>query len=172
MPLEPVEVEYCSLCSCPPEFCEYAGCKAAKMAKELGKVSVDGEGGAGAAGGGGGEGAAAAAAAAGDEDEVEKKLPGGKTKKKKDKMVTITRSTRNKKKMITTVSGLDNFEVKLAEASKIFGKKFACGASVTKAATGKEEIDVQGDFSDEMAKLITEKFGIDGDLIKLVDKGK
>jgi hypothetical protein len=27
-------------------------------------------------------------------------LPGGKTKKKKDKMVTITRSTRNKKKMV------------------------------------------------------------------------
>jgi hypothetical protein len=32
--------------------------------------------------------------------------------------------------MITTVAGLDNFDVKLPEASKIMGKKFACGASV------------------------------------------
>ena len=139
------------------------------------KVSVsDGAGGgaAGAAEAGAAEDGAAGAGGGGEGEAGEKKLPGGKTKKKKEKMVTITRSTRNKKKMITTVAGLDNFDVKLAEASKIFGKKFACGASVTKAATGKEEIDVQGDFSEEMAKLITDKFGIDGDIIKLVDKGK
>ena len=167
MPLEPVEVEYCPLCSCPPEYCDYAGCKAAKVEQAMAKVSVEGEGGADATEGGAGKGAAAA----GGEGEGEKK--GGKSsKKKKEKMVTITRSTRNKKKTITTVSGLDNFEVKLAEASKLFGKKFACGSSVTKAATGKEEIDVQGDFSEEISKLIADKFGVDGDLIKLVDKGK
>ena len=66
---------------------------------------------------------------------MEKKLPGGKTKKKEKnaKAVTITRSTRNRRKMITTVSGLHYFDVKNAEAAKLFGKKFACGASVSKA---------------------------------------
>mmetsp|Transcript_42772 Transcript_42772/g.68824 ORF Transcript_42772/g.68824 Transcript_42772/m.68824 type:complete len:173 (+) Transcript_42772:136-654(+) len=172
MPLAPVHVEYCSLCSCPPEFCHYAGCKGVALETALGKVSVsggDGEGGAAAGASVGGEGAAAAAGGGEDGD---KKLPGGKSKKKKDKMVTITRSTRNKKKMITTVNGLDLFDVKLVDASKLFGKKFACGASITKAATGKEEIDVQGDFSEEMAKVISDKFGIDSSNISFVDKGK
>ena len=57
--------------------------------------------------------------------------------------VTIERATRNKRKCVTTVVGLDQFGVKLAEASKKFGKKFACGASVTKDASNKEQIDVQ-----------------------------
>ena len=35
MPLEPVEVEYCSLCGCPPEYCENAGCKRVKLEKEM-----------------------------------------------------------------------------------------------------------------------------------------
>lgn len=167
MPLEPVDVQYCSLCGCPPEFCEYAGCNAAKVEAAMGAVTVSGEGGSA-----GGVGEPAAATAAGGEAGEEKKAGGGKNKKKKEKMVTITRTTRNKKKTVTTVSGLDAFDVKLAEASKLFGKKFACGASVTKAATGKEEIDVQGDFSEEMKALIVDKFGVDADLIKLVDKGK
>jgi density-regulated protein DRP1 len=57
--------------------------------------------------------------------------------------VLIERATRNKRKCITTVIGLDLFGVKLADASKKFGKKFACGASVTKDASNKEQIDVQ-----------------------------
>jgi density-regulated protein DRP1 len=57
--------------------------------------------------------------------------------------VIIERATRNKRKCITTVIGLDQFGVKLADASKKFGKKFACGASVTKDAANKEQIDVQ-----------------------------
>jgi translation initiation factor 1 (eIF-1/SUI1) len=58
--------------------------------------------------------------------------------------------------------------------SKAFASKFNLYryTSVTKDASGKGEIDVQGDFSEEMAKIITDKFGIDADLIKLVDKGK
>jgi density-regulated protein DRP1 len=55
----------------------------------------------------------------------------------------IEKHTRNKKKMTTTVTGLELFGVKLAEASKTFGKKFACGCSVTKSAAGVEQIDMQ-----------------------------
>jgi density-regulated protein DRP1 len=57
--------------------------------------------------------------------------------------ILIETNTRNKKKMVTTVSGLELFGIKLADASKAFGKKFACGASVTKSATGAEQIDMQ-----------------------------
>lgn len=57
--------------------------------------------------------------------------------------VVLERNTRNKKKCITTISGLDMFGVKLGEASKLFGKKFASGASITKNAEGKEQIDCQ-----------------------------
>lgn len=57
--------------------------------------------------------------------------------------VVLERNTRNKKKCVTTISGLDLFGVKLAEASKIFGKKFASGASIVKNAEGKEQIDIQ-----------------------------
>ncbi len=55
----------------------------------------------------------------------------------------IETNTRNKKKMTTTVMGLEMFGIKLAEASKMCGKKFACGCSVTKGPTGAEQIDMQ-----------------------------
>ena len=98
--------------------------------------------------------------------------------------MTIERATRNKRKCVTTVIGLDAFGVKLADASKKFGKKFACGASVTKDASNKEQIDVQaraprgrrvqrrcasladgkpprlaqGDFMDEIAEYICKEW--------------
>ena len=95
--------------------------------------------------------------------------------------LVIERATRNKRKCVTTVIGLDMFGVKLAEASKKFGKKFACGASVTKDASNKEQIDVQaraprhatrrarehppdafataqGDFMDEIAEFICKEW--------------
>jgi density-regulated protein DRP1 len=78
--------------------------------------------------------AAAAAAAAG-----QKKKKGAKAAPQ----VVLESATRNKKKAITTISGLDGFGVKLSEAAKAFGKKFACGASVVKNAMGSEEIDMQ-----------------------------
>ena len=100
------------------------------------------------------------------------------------------------------MSGLDLFGVKLAEASKKLGKKFACGASVVKAqAEGKEEIDVQaragsgegtrvrprdltrdgivssqGDFLEEIADFVVKTWGAEAGIgeeaIKLVDREK
>ena len=157
MPLEPVEVEYCSLCGCPPEYCENAGCKRVKLEKEMEGASVSDKP------------PVDAPAAEGEE----KKEGGKKKKEKKAKGVTITRTTRNKKKTITNVAGLEHYpEVKIAECAKTLGKKFACGASVTKGPTGKDEIDVQGDFSHEIADLLAEKFGVDRETTKVVDKGK
>ena len=85
----------------------------------------------------------------------------------------IERATRNKRKCVTTVTGLDLFGIKLADASKKFGKKFACGASVTKDASNREQIDVQGDFMDEMAEYIVKEFKeITMDDLKLIDRDK
>jgi translation initiation factor 1 (eIF-1/SUI1) len=74
--------------------------------------------------------------------EVDKKKSGKKAVKKQ---IVVERATRNKRKCVTSVLGLELFGVKLAEAAKKFGKKFACGASVVKDASNKEQIDVQGD---------------------------
>ena len=40
--------------------------------------------------------------------------------------------------------------------SKDFGKKFASGCSVTKTASGGEEIVIQGDLSDEIFDMLLE----------------
>lgn len=87
-----------------------------------------------------------------------KLLPGGKTKKVPKKEIVLERNVRNKKKCVTTVRGLETFGVKLNEAAKKFGKKFACGSSVVKDGAGKEEIDVQGDFSHELAAFIMKTY--------------
>jgi density-regulated protein DRP1 len=111
----------------------------------------------GAEGAEGGDGAAAVGgAAAGDAA-----APDAVKKKKKVKLpsaVVLERNTRNKKKCITTVAGLDQFGVKLAEAAKLFGKKFASGASATKAPDGTPQIDIQGDVLDGAAALIVKTY--------------
>ena len=43
------------------------------------------------------------------------------------------------------------------------GKKFACGASVTKTAeAGKEQVEVQGDVVARAAELLVEQYGKEG----------
>ncbi|XP_022729799.1 translation machinery-associated protein 22-like isoform X3 [Durio zibethinus] len=70
--------------------------------------------------------------------------------------VVIEKVVRNKRKCITTVKGLELFGVKLSDASKKLGKKFATGASVVKGPNDKEQIDVQGDISYDVVEFITE----------------
>jgi len=65
------------------------------------------------------------------------------SKKKAKPEIIIDRNTRNKKKCVTTVFGLDSFGIKLSEAAKLFAKKYAGGAAVQKTPTEKEQIDVQ-----------------------------
>ncbi|KAK9836077.1 hypothetical protein WJX84_000504 [Apatococcus fuscideae] len=99
-------------------------------------------------------------------ENIEKKLPGGKVKKKSRPEVILERNTRNKKKCVTTVLGLDTFGVKLQDASKLFGKKFASGAAITKNPMEKDQIDVQGDFLDQAAELILKTYGKDKGISK------
>lgn len=74
----------------------------------------------------------------------------------------------DRRKYVTTISGLDCYEhLKLKEVASALGKKFGAGASVTKSADGKPEIDVQGDLCYELKELLPTMFGIpEGAIVK------
>ncbi|CAI9100593.1 OLC1v1037722C1 [Oldenlandia corymbosa var. corymbosa] len=160
---QPVQVLYCGVCSLPPEYCEFGPdfekCKpwliqnapdvypdllkegdakeADKVSDKLQSTSISG------------------GSSTSNPGEV-KRLPGGKVKKKEKQEIIIEKVTRNKRKCITTVKGLELFGVKLSDASKKLGKKFATGASVVKGPTEKEQIDVQGDIFYDIVEFITD----------------
>ena len=93
--------------------------------------------------------------------------------KRANSVVTIKRIERNKRKYVTAVSGLEAFGLELKKVAKDFGKKFATGSSVTKTASGGEEIVVQGDVSDEIEEFLIEKYKeIPEDNIEFIDDKK
>jgi density-regulated protein DRP1 len=75
---------------------------------------------------------------------------------------------------VTAVIGLEAFGLELKKVAKDLGKKFATGSSVTKTASGSEEIVVQGDVSDEIEEFLLEKYAdlIPEDNIELVEDKK
>lgn len=88
-------------------------------------------------------------------------------------IVTIKRIERNKRKFVTSISGLEAFGLDLKKVAKDFGKKFATGSSVTKTPSGGEEIVVQGDVSEEIEEFLLEKYkDIPEDNIELVEDKK
>jgi density-regulated protein len=91
-----------------------------------------------------------AKAAASEQREAERKA---------DAMVYIKRVERQKRKYVTVVTGLEEHGLDLKKMAKEFGKKFATGSSVTKTASGTEEITVQGDVSDDLYDFLEEKYG-------------
>jgi len=174
-PRYPLNVTYCPVCGMPPEFCEFGptpskcfsehpelheGVEAPEpSAKEVKQAAADAAEAKAAATTEGGEGGAAAAPAP------------AKGKKKDKKEVTMTVAQRNKRKFITTIAGLDLFDVKLAEISKLFSKRFACGSTVTKNPSMKDVVEVQGDVCTEVAEILVSKYNIPQEAIFIV-KGK
>ncbi|KAK5072487.1 Translation machinery-associated protein 22 [Lithohypha guttulata] len=79
--------------------------------------------------------------------------------RKAEAMVLIKRVERNKRKYVTVVSGLEEHGLTLKDVAKALGKKFATGSSVTKTASGGEEITVQGDVSDDLYDWLLEVYG-------------
>ncbi|GLT97264.1 hypothetical protein SLE2022_148370 [Rubroshorea leprosula] len=173
---QPVKVLYCPVCSLPAEYCEFGPdfekCKpwltknapelypdllkeanekeAEKVSEQLQSIGISSAS----------TDVAASTAQSGEasssKQEEVKRLPGGKIKKKEKQEVVIEKVVRNRRKCITIVKGLDLFGVKLSDASKKLGKKFATGASVVKGPTEKEQIDVQGDIAYDIVDFITE----------------
>ncbi|KAJ0260817.1 Translation machinery-associated protein 22 [Hirschfeldia incana] len=171
--LEPAKVLYCGVCSLPAEYCEFgpdfARCKPwlienapdlypdlLKEANEKGVDNVSDK--LQSVGISGADGAAPSSSQSGGTSKKEevKRLPGGKVKKKDRQEVIIEKVVRNKRKCITIVKGLELFGIKLSDASKKLGKKFATGASVVKGPTEKEQIDVQGDIIYDIVEFITD----------------
>lgn len=74
------------------------------------------------------------------------------------KVVTISVHHRSKKKKITEITGLQAFGLKPKDLIKFFSNKFACSVSVNKAKA--DEIDVQGDFSYDVAEILQEKYSV------------
>lgn len=89
-------------------------------------------------------------------------------KKAKAKQVRIVTSQRQKRKHITTVTGLEAYNAtKLPLVAKAFSKKFACQASATK---DKDELLVQGDFGIEVAEALVADYGVKKSDIKIVQE--
>lgn len=94
-------------------------------------------------------------------------------KKKKDPeppKITVKLTDRNKRKHITTIAGLEQFDIDLKKAAKLFAGKFACGSSVTKSPQGYDEITIQGDVIDTVVKVITDNYKVSQDSITIVQK--
>lgn len=162
----------------PYEYCEfsketYEKCKKADPAKH--GLSVEEDNSAEAAAGAGV--AAGEAPKAEGAPEEEKKSSGGGggsggKKKKNEGVVVLNVSQRNKRKFVTTVQGLEFYDIKLPEVSKKFAKRFSCGASVGKNASNQAVIDIQGDVSNELFEILTEEYEIPEDRIVIQEEKK
>ena len=99
------------------------------------------------------------------------KKKANKNKPKGKQEILIAQTKRNKRKYITSIRGIDAFGVDLKTAAKAMGKKFACGAAVSKTADGGFEIVVQGDVAVDVPPLLRDTFDIPTDKMYNVKKG-
>ncbi|KAG5652749.1 Translation machinery-associated protein 22 [Sphagnurus paluster] len=181
-PVPPVQLLYCSVCSFPPEYCEFGSsltrCKEwlkdkhsslfdkyysdDALSTKLGTLSMEAQ-------------AKLEKDTAKKEAKAEAKADAA-LKKKLASQVTIKRIERNKRKHVTSIHGLEAFGVDLKKAAKQFSSKFATGSSVTKNLQGQDEIIVQGDVSDEILEMIETEAGvlkgIPADNVEIVEEKK
>ena len=94
-----------------------------------------------------------------DKLEIDKKKRRGaaaKSTAKVDTRIVIQKISRNRKKAVTHVVGMDTVpNMNLKDASKAFSKRFAGSSSVKD-----KEIIIQGDHLEEVADMIVKKFGV------------
>lgn len=151
---ERCEVEYCSICSLPPDFCQYGPCwdRCKPLCMEKFPYYYPDLV-------GGDLGEAKKKADVAEDKSKTKQLPGGKEKRSKSPRVVIKKLTRGGRKCITSIAGLEGFGVKPEVAAKLFKKKFACGSAPVKGEPGQPDtVDIQGDFEEEVIDLIVENF--------------
>lgn len=157
----PCSVVYCPTCTMPCEFCEHGACfdkclpwivkncpevlNETLLAEMLAKTSI------------------------GDDEplvlEKTKKKGGGAAAPKKaavlDTKVVITRVQRQKKKYVTVVGGLETVpDLKIKDASRVFGKKFSSGCSVNESQTGAKEVVIQGDVLFDLPNILISEFKV------------
>lgn len=129
----PVMVEYCKICSMPYEYCEYGKFYDECREENKDKYNYD------------------TSSIVIDLD-VKKKMK--RPEKPTNTKITIQKTSRAKKKVVTVVTGLHAY-VKLEKMSKIFSKTFACGASVIKGTNNfPDHVDIQGDVGSSVMEVI------------------
>ncbi|KAG8682251.1 Translation machinery-associated protein 22 [Ceratobasidium sp. 395] len=184
--IQPVHVLYCSVCSLPPEYCEFGSsvskCKAwlqeehpdlfdkyyseDALQQKAEALSLEAQ-------------AKLDKKAASMEAKADVKAEAD-SKKKKAAKVTIKRIEPTVhilnpssmpqtnylalERVIHAMIGLLTPpltpDVDLKKAAKLFAQKFATGASVTKNPQGQDEIVVQGDVTDDIVEMIEEQVGV------------
>ncbi|KAK6541030.1 Translation machinery-associated protein 22 [Orbilia ellipsospora] len=177
-PVTARETVYCGVCSLPPEYCEFGSTvkkcmdwleknnpslhqklySSEALESKMGTMTLEAQ-----------QKAEKDLAKKQQKEELRQEREAAK---KKASLVYIKRVERTKRKFVTVVAGIELFDLSVKTVAKDFGKKFACGSSVTKSAAGTEEITVQGDLSEEIWDELTEKYGIDEDNIKQIDESK
>eukprot|EP00299_Pterocystis_sp_00344_P013809 c6805_g1_i2.p1 GENE.c6805_g1_i2~~c6805_g1_i2.p1 ORF type:complete len:206 (-),score=68.09 c6805_g1_i2:80-697(-) len=192
---EPVVVLYCGVCQLPVEYCEFAPkpdeCRAwllknhPELCADVSSLSISSQSPQQATTPAEGEeGASTAVVTTATEDgdvvvDADEEVAAEQPKKKKSSkssktdLVTIQVQTRSKRKCVTVVTGLEPYGIKLKEAAKLFANAFACGASVVATPSQTQEIDIQGDFREQVEELLKSKFPqIPAEKIKFVEEKK
>ncbi|KAI0920759.1 hypothetical protein AcW1_005062 [Taiwanofungus camphoratus] len=164
--IPPVQVLYCGVCTFPVEYCEFGSrltrCKEwlqkehldlyekyyseEALQAKLGTLSLEAQ-------------SKLEKDTAKKEAKAEARADAA-LKKKMASQVTVKRIERNKRKFVTSIHGLEAFDVDLKKAAKFFAQRFATGASVTKGLQGQDEIVVQGDVSGDIVEMIEEGVGL------------
>jgi density-regulated protein len=149
----PVSLTYCPHCSMPSEYCQYgpqfkdkclphmqSSMTEEALARALGQASLEG----------------------GIVDVGPKKSRvTAKEAAVLETKIVIARIQRQKKKFDTSVLGLETVPgLKLEDAAKFFKKKFSCGASVGKTASGAPEVTIQGDVSLELPDRLMAEYKV------------
>ncbi|KAH8818958.1 translation initiation factor SUI1 [Flagelloscypha sp. PMI_526] len=162
----PVQVLYCKVCTFPVEYCEFGSsltrCKEwlheadievynkyyseEALQTKIGTLSLEAQ-------------TKLEKDTAKKEAKAEAKAKAA-LEQKMASQVIIKRVSRTKNKHVTAILGLEAFGIDLKKAAKQFASKFATGSSVSKTATGQEEIVIQGDVSGEVLEMIEEEVGL------------
>ena len=155
--LKPVTVKYCPVCSFPAEYCQYSGMFEKCKPWLLSQTTAE-------------EAAALLDAEEQGKKKKESSGPGQPTnpRKARKKEVKMLVKKRQGKKMMTIIEGLDMFGLQLSKLAAEWKKKFSCGCTHVEEGAGKPDvIEVQGNFGEELKKLLVEKHGVEEGLISI-----
>jgi density-regulated protein DRP1 len=96
-------------------------------------------------------------------DKKKRRGAAAKSTAKVDTRIVIQKISRNRKKAVTHVVGMETVpNMNLKDAAKAFSKRFAGSSSVKE-----KEIIIQGDHLEEVADMIVKKFGVDAESVFL-----
>jgi density-regulated protein len=183
----PVKVNYSPISGLPAEFCEFSATfekelpwikenspevlSESQLAKAMGEVSLEG----------GGEKEKASEDGEDGEDAPKKKKEknkigakiANKSEEEQKTKVIIARIQRQKRKFVTAVAGLETIPgLKIKDAAKLFGKKFASGSAVSDTASGAKEVVIQGDVNFDLVPLIIKEYKVHPSNIFFLEDGK